>query len=162
MAEVVGHREVLQTPSTREAVAHEIHAPDRACQLQRHALIDRPLALLASEHSQVGLPLEAVHPLVIDTGKLRAQQVVNALVVKTSADMRDLYDLLADPAWPGPPLVDGGSCRGKAPQAGTLGAWKNGVHTPCAQPPHAWPGGLALYPQNALKRMHIQVRLITS
>ena len=58
MAEIVGHREVLQAPPAREAVAHEIHAPhlvDRACQLQRHTLIDRPLALLAPAHSQAVL-----------------------------------------------------------------------------------------------------------
>ncbi len=65
VAEVIGHREVLQTPAAREAVAHKIHAPhlvDRACQLQRHTL-------------------------VIDSVKLPAQQVVDAPVAKAATQM---------------------------------------------------------------------------
>jgi hypothetical protein len=54
----------------------------------------RALALLATTHGQVGLPVEAVHALVIDPGKLRAQQIVDAPVAKAPAHMRDLHDLL--------------------------------------------------------------------
>ncbi len=99
MAEVIGYGEVLQTPPAREAVAHEIHAPDlveRARQLQRHPLVDRALALLASAHSQVGLSVEAVHALVVDPGKFRAQQIVDAPVAESATDLGDLDDLAGE------------------------------------------------------------------
>jgi len=35
----------------------------------------------------------------------------------------------------------------------------NGVRSPCVQPPCVWPVGLALYLQNALERVHVQMRL---
>jgi len=98
VGEVIGHREVLQAPPAREAVAHEIHAPDlvdRACQLQRHPLVDGALALLAPTHGQVGLAVEAVHAFVIDAWKLRTQQVVDAPVAEAATHMGDLHDLLA-------------------------------------------------------------------
>jgi len=69
VAEVVGHRQALQASPVGKAVADEIHAPnlvDRASQLQRHPLVDGPLALLALAHSQVGLSVKTVHPLVVD------------------------------------------------------------------------------------------------
>lgn len=83
MGEVIGHGEVLQAPSTCKAVTDKIHAPhlvDRAGQRQRHPLADRPFAFLALAHSQIGPSVKTVHPLVIDTRKLWAQQVVNAPV----------------------------------------------------------------------------------
>ena len=95
--EVVGHREVLQAPAAREAVAHKIHAPDlvdRSCKLQRHTFVDRALALLATAHGQVGLPVEAVPPFVVDPGELRAQQIVNASIAKAATHVRNLHDLL--------------------------------------------------------------------
>jgi hypothetical protein len=51
--------------------------------LQRHALIDRALAPLATAHSQIGLPVEAVHALVIDAGELRAQQIEDAPIAES-------------------------------------------------------------------------------
>ena len=98
MAKVIGHGEVLQAPPARQAVAHKIHAPDLVdccCQLQRHALGDGPLSFLAPAHGQVGLAVEAIHPLVIDTGKLRAQQIVNAPVSKAATQMGNFQDLFA-------------------------------------------------------------------
>ena len=63
-----------------------------ARQLQRHTLVDGPFALLATAHGQVGLPVEAVHTLVIDPGKLWAQQVVDAPIAKAATHVRDLHD----------------------------------------------------------------------
>ena len=62
--------------------------------MQRHPLVDRALALLAAAHGQVGLSVEAVHPLVVDPGKLRAQQIVDAPIAKAATRMGDLHDLL--------------------------------------------------------------------
>jgi len=80
VAEVISHCQVLQAPAIGQAVRDEIHAPDlidRAGKLLRHTLVDGALALLAPAHSQVGLAVEPVHPLVIDARELRAQQIVN-------------------------------------------------------------------------------------
>lgn len=67
---------------------------DRAIELPRHTFAEGALALLATAHGQVGLPVEAVPPFLVDPGELRAQQIVNAPIAKAPAHMRDLHDLL--------------------------------------------------------------------
>jgi hypothetical protein len=97
VGEIIGHSEVLQAPPTGKAIADEIHTPhliDRASQLQWHPLVNGALAFLALAHSQVGLSINTVHPLVIDTRKLWAQKVVNTPVSKAATHMGDLHDLL--------------------------------------------------------------------
>jgi hypothetical protein len=64
--------------------------------LKRHTLVDRALALLASAHSQVGLPVEAVHTLVVHAGELRAQHVADAPVAESSAGLGDFDDLACE------------------------------------------------------------------
>lgn len=97
MGEVIGHCEVLQAPSARKAVADDAHVPhlvDGAGQLQRHPLVDQPPSLLAPAHSQPGIAVSTDHPLVANTGKLRAQQRVNVQVAEAAMPMIGLHDLL--------------------------------------------------------------------
>jgi hypothetical protein len=95
MAEVVGHRQALDSPAGTQAVADEIHTPhliDAAGQLQRHALGRRALDLLALAHGQVGRAVQAVDLLVVHAGVLRAQQVVDAPIAEAPTRVRDLHD----------------------------------------------------------------------
>jgi hypothetical protein len=96
VAEVIGHGQALQAPAVGQAVADEIHAPhlvDLGGNVQRHALGWRPASLLALAHGQVGIAVQPVHPLVIDPGEVRAQQVVHAPVAEAPARMGNLDDL---------------------------------------------------------------------
>ncbi len=96
MAEVVGHGQALQPSAVGQTVADKIHAPhlvDRFGQLQRHALGRRAPDLLALAHSQVGLAVQPIHPLMVDARKCGAQQVVDAPIPEPPPDMRDLNDL---------------------------------------------------------------------
>lgn len=103
------------------------------------------------------------HPLVVDIWKQRPQYVVKTPATKAAPYMGDLNDLLvqfhAVPARPDRPVVGGGRCHGRSPPVGTREARKNGDRSPCAQPPRAWPAGLALCPENAPERLHVQVRI---
>ena len=99
VAEVVGDRQALDAPPCAQAVADEVHAPhlvDCAGKLQRHALIGRPLGLLALAHRQVGGAVEPVHLLVVHAGEVRAQHVVDAPIAEAPACMCDLDDLAAE------------------------------------------------------------------
>ena len=98
MAEVIGHRQALDAPSIRQAIADEVHAPDfvdALGQLQRHALAGRALGLLAFAYGQLGLAVQPVHALVVHAGEFRAQHVVDAPVAKAPAGVGNLDDLAA-------------------------------------------------------------------
>lgn len=129
---------------TRVTYSPEMPTPDlvdRACQLQRHTFVGGALALLAPTHLQIGLSVEAVHALVIDAGKPRAQQIVDAPVTKAPSYVRDLHNLLVQIHRM---ARSAGSCRGIATQAGTRGVRTNDGTTAChlrkrcpERPPHA-------------------------
>ena len=81
MAEVVGHRQALDAPPIGQAVADKIHAPDLIDVLrerQRHALAHRQFDLLAFPHCELGSTVEPIYALVIDLGKFRTQQIMDA------------------------------------------------------------------------------------
>ena len=74
VAEVVGHGQTFDAPSAGQAVTDEVHAPDLidgCSQLQRHALVRRPLGLLAFAHRQLRQPVQALDALVVDRRELR-------------------------------------------------------------------------------------------
>ncbi len=96
VAEVIGHGQALQASSVGQAVADEVHAPnfiDLGGHAQRCALGRRPAHLLAFAHGKVGIAVQPVYALVIDSEEVSAQQVVHAPISEATACMRDLYDL---------------------------------------------------------------------
>ena len=98
VAEVIGHSQALDAPAIGQAVRDEIHAPnivDLLRQLQGHPLTRWALGLLAPSYGQVGIFVQAVDPLVVDARKLRAQQIVDAAVAKSSAYVGNVHDTFA-------------------------------------------------------------------
>jgi hypothetical protein len=65
-------------------------------QLQRHTLARGTLGLLALAHGQVRRAVQPVDPLVVHTGELGPQQVVDAPVAEAPSHMRDLDDLAGE------------------------------------------------------------------
>ncbi len=95
VAKIVCHGQTLDAPPIGQAVADKIHAPhliDVLRELQRHALAHRQFDLLALPHGQLGSAVEPIHAFVIDPGKFRAQQIMDAPVAKASTHLRNIDD----------------------------------------------------------------------
>jgi len=95
VAEVIGHRQIFEPAPIAQAVGYEDHAPhliDRLGQLQRYPLIDGALGLLALTNYQIGFPVQAVHPFVIHTRKVPAQQVEHSAVAKPAPLMGNIHN----------------------------------------------------------------------
>lgn len=95
VAKIVGHGQALDAPAIGQAVADKIHAPhliDVVRDLQRHAIAHRPFDLLALPDGQLGGAVEPIHALVVDLGKVRTQQIMDAPVAKASSRLRNMDD----------------------------------------------------------------------
>ena len=63
---------------------------DAGCDVQRCALGWRPSHLLALAYRQLGIAVQPVHPLVIDTEEVSSQQVMHMPVAEAPARVSDL------------------------------------------------------------------------
>ena len=90
VAEVIGHRQALDTPAIGQAVRYKIHTPhivDLLRQLQGHPLAWWAFDLLAPAHGQIGIFVQAVDPLVVHARKLSGG-TVQFFAVTTKVDLK--------------------------------------------------------------------------